>query len=254
MTDLSLINDYFDYIYVLTLKRAQDRHRSIESTLDGVDYHFFYGIDKRALTCEAVIRDGIYDDAAHRRTKRTRRSMNLGEVACALSHRAIYQDILDKGYEKVLILEDDVLPCRENISLFKEVIKELPEEWELVLLGYYGEKPPTARHKLEQKIYYLCHYLYLDNWHKVNKQWIREICLSPYSDHLYTLGKALGAHAYAMTAAAAEKFIHYQTPVILQADRVFNYYKADCGLNAFAVRPKLFSLSDSSYPSYINNE
>ncbi len=254
MTDISLINDYFDHIYVLTLKRAEDRHLAIEKALTGFDWNFFYGTDKRLLNYEEVIRDGIFDEQRHRNTKRTHRSMTLGEVACALSHKAIYQDILDNGHQKALILEDDVIPIHENLAAFKEIIKELPRNWELLMLGYYGEKLPTVKYKLQQKIYYLYHYLHLFRWHNVSRQWIKEICLSPYSDHLYGLGKVVGGHAYAITFSTAENFIQYQTPIILQADRVFNYYKATYGLKSFAVRPRLFTLGDLRNLSYINNE
>ncbi len=250
MTDISLLNDYFDHIYVLTLKRAKDRHLYIEKVLAGLDWDFFYGIDKRSLDYEKVIRDGLYDDSTHRKTKRTSRSMALGEVACALSHKAIYQDILDSGYQKVLILEDDVLPLYEKLRTFKEVIKELPKDWEVLMLGYEGEKLPTLKYKLQIKIYCLYHYLYLFKWQNVSKQWIKEICLSPYSDHLYSQGKVMGAYAYAMTSSAAKKFIQYQTPIILQADRIFNYYKAARGLRYFIARQRLFIPGEVGNRSY----
>ena len=43
-------------------------------------------------------------------------------------------------------------------------------------------------------------------------------------------------HAYAVSDSAAKKFVSYQTPVHLQADRIFNYYAAERPLKAFALR------------------
>lgn len=34
--------------------------------------------------------------------------MTLGEIGCFLSHFKVWQDVLKNGYEKVLVLEDDV--------------------------------------------------------------------------------------------------------------------------------------------------
>ena len=70
--------------------------------------------------------------------------MNLGEVACALSHRRIYEDVLTQNYERVLILEDDVIPQPGSLQPFGDIVKQLPEDWELLMLGYYGHKLPTS--------------------------------------------------------------------------------------------------------------
>lgn len=255
MTDTQALfdpwNDYFDHVLVLTLKRAKDRQAHIEKCLRGLNWHFFHGIDKNHLDYAKLLADGIYDDALHRQTKRTSRSMTLGEIACALSHLNLYRDMLDKGYQKVVILEDDVLPQPENLAKFPGVLAELPENWEVLMLGYYAHKPPIFKYRMQQKIYMLYHHLRLFNWHKVRKSWIEQICMSPVSDHIDRFGKVLGAHAYALTAEAARKFIDYQTPVKLQADRIFNYYQAEFGLEGYAVRPTMFTLSELSQQSFI---
>ena len=122
------------------------------------------------------------------------------------------------------------------------------------LINSLQEKMPGIKSDLARRIYYLCHYLHIDNWHKVSKQWIKDYCLTPYSNHLYSIGKVVGAHAYAISLSAAKKFVAYQQPVIVQSDRIFNYYKAAFGLEGFAVRTKLFTLSGASNISYISDE
>ena len=177
--------------------------------------------------------------------------MNLGEVACALSHRNIYQNMLDEGHRRALILEDDVLPQPEQLQHFEAVMSQLPDDWELLMLGYYGHKPPTPRYRLQQRLYLAFHYFRIANWHKVSRSWIDNICMSPYSPDIYHMGKVLGTHAYAVSASAAEKFVSYQTPVHLQADRIFNYYAAGKPLNAFALKKTFFTLSELASESYI---
>ena len=245
------LNRYFDKVYVLTLPHATARQDNVVRVLDGLDWSYFWGTDKKDFSTTQVLAEGIYDDVAHKSTKRTSRSMNLGEIACALSHRNIYQNMLDEGHRRILILEDDVLPQPERIQHFDSVIAQLPEDWELLMLGYYGHKLSTPRYRLQQQIYLAFHYLHIANWHKVSRRWIDNICMQAYSPSLYRIGKVLGTHAYAISAAAAEKFVAYQSPVQLQADRIFNYYAAQHSLNAFALKDTIFTLSELASDSYI---
>lgn len=245
------LNQYFDQIYVLTLPHCSDRQKNVEKVLAGLDWQFFWGTDKKQLNLDSEEGNKLYDDMLHRQTKRTHRSMNIGEVACALSHKRIYQDVLEKGYQRVLIMEDDVLPEIEKLAHFGQVAKQLPQDWELLMLGYYGEKRPSLKSKVQQNLYKFFHFLHLFNWHKVSKSWIEDIQLQDYSDDLFTIGKVLGAHAYAISNTSAEKFVRYQTPVRIQADRIFNYYKAEYGLKAFAVKDTMFTLSELSKISSI---
>jgi len=250
-SELSVLNQHFDHIYVLTLKHAEARQQHIKQVLSGCDWSFFYGCDKNNLQQESLAEKGLYDDGLHKRTKRTTRSMNLGEVACSISHKMIYEDMLGKGYEKVLIMEDDVLPVASRLACLATEFKELPHDWAVLMLGYYGEKRPQLRYRIQQNIYQLFRMLRLFKWHHVSKEWIDDICMKPVSDSWYEIGKVLGTHAYAVNRSAAEKFIDYQSPVILQADRIFNYYKASNPLKAYAPKKVFFTLSELSQESFI---
>lgn len=250
-TGFNNLNQYFDHIYVLTLDDAADRQENITKVLNGLNWSFFKATDKNNLDESKFDSENIYDDVKHKNTKRTTRSMKVGEVACALSHVRMYQHMLDNNFNHVLILEDDVLPEYDSLAEFDNVIRQLPKDWEVLMMGYYGEKLPNFKYMIQQKVYSVFHHLHLFNWHKVSKKWIDEICLSEYSNDLYNIGKVLGTHAYAVNQSAAKKFIAYQTPVILQADRIFNYYKADNQLKAFALKKTMFTLSELSEISSI---
>jgi len=250
--DFTALNNYFDHVYVLTIDGAEDRQGPLVKLLKGLDWEFFYGTNKKDINIEQLIEQGEYDEQRHLEIKRSNRVMNLGEVACSMSHRAICQDVIDKNYQRVLILEDDVLPVYENLSNFLAVADELPHDWELLMLGYYGEKPPTLKYKIQVNVYLMYHYLHLFNWHKVSAEWIKKLCVTPYKSNLYTMGKLLGSHAYAVSKLGARKFIDYQQPVVIQADRVFSYYDSSSARKAFAVKDKVFTLSEFSKISYIN--
>jgi len=249
--DFQELQNAFDQIYVLTLERAHDRHRHIERMLAGLEYRFFPGIDKQTLDYDELVADGVYDDAAHHRRKRTHRSMSLGEIACALGHRAIQQDALDAGHERILILEDDVQLHPEHLGGFKTAMRELPADWELLMLGFYGEKYPGLASSIKRATYLFYHRFGLFNWGKVNKKFLEQLIMQRYSPNLWRLGKLVGGHAYALTQSGCRKLIDFQTPIFLQADRVFSYYPAYHELQAFALDKKLFTLADISQDSWI---
>lgn len=245
------LNRFFDRIYVLSIKRATKRHRKLQEHLAGLDWHYFWGIDKRNLNAEIVCQQNLYDDAGHRQLKRTSRSMSLGEVACALSHRAIFEDVLANGYRNALILEDDVLPQPQADQAFAQSLSSLPKDWELLMLGYYSEKYKTPFSMLQRQVYLLYHHLQIANWHNVEKQFIRKMLMKKLNNDWYRIGKLVGGHGYAVTRSACEKFVALQTPIILQADRIFSHLALLDDLKAYAIKEKVFGLSDLANQSYI---
>lgn len=251
-TDLSVLREIFDQIYVLTLDRATDRHAHIKNALQGVDYRFFTGVDKLLFESGELKLDAVYDDAAHRANKRTHRSMSTGEVACALSHRRIYQDAVDHGYARILILEDDVELCPEHLRSFRAAMDELPSNWELLMLGYYGERYPGLVTELKRLSYLLYRRLGLFNWGQVTEAFLARFTMQRYSANLWQLGKLTGGHAYALTLDGCRKLVEFQTPVSMQADRVFSYYAAEDELQAFALDKKLFALAEIANVSLIS--
>ncbi|WP_420585788.1 glycosyltransferase family 25 protein [Ruegeria sp.] len=92
-------------ILIISLADATDRQQAISEKLDalGLDYSFFTAIDGRnglPSNYEPLIDRELAD-------KRVRRLMTDGEFACALSHRAIYQHVIDQNLPGAVILEDD---------------------------------------------------------------------------------------------------------------------------------------------------
>jgi GR25 family glycosyltransferase involved in LPS biosynthesis len=63
--------------------------------------------------------------------------MKLGEVACSMGHKAIYEDAVNNGYSKILILEDDVSINQEGIVLFNQIVNQLPINWDIIYFDYF---------------------------------------------------------------------------------------------------------------------
>ncbi|MDO5706250.1 MAG: glycosyltransferase family 25 protein [Paracoccus sp. (in: a-proteobacteria)] len=94
-------------ILVLTLRGDEARRQPLVDALTRIDlpYELFLGVDGRAGLPEEFHNLIDRDGALARRGK----SMTDGEFACALSHRAMYQYILERGLPGAIILEDDAI-------------------------------------------------------------------------------------------------------------------------------------------------
>ena len=68
------------------------------------------------------------------------RELGKGEIACALSHKRIYERMVEEKIPYVVILEDDVIFDSMFID-FMEVLSDLPPNWDCVLLNYYKKSP-----------------------------------------------------------------------------------------------------------------
>ena len=236
----SSINDYFDKIYVITLEGCEDRQQSIQTHFTGLNYTFWPGTDKRKLDPKVQENLDLYNDQLHKNTKRTTRSMSLGEYACACSHRSIYEDALANNYQRVLIFEDDAIPLLNRITAFEAEMASLPEDWDVVLFDYYDHQAPSFKTFVKQWVYRVYHKLHIANWHKVSSKLINHLVMRDYNTHFYHPGKLSGAHAYAISLKAAKHYTAYQKPVILQADRIFYYYSEHEILKEFALKDPMF--------------
>ena len=232
-----LLRNYFDKIFVVTLPRFGDRQQRMNEHLKGLPFEYFYGADKMGLNYEDAKTDGTYDEAGAKRLQRQGKALNLGEIACSLSHRNIYAAMIKESWQKILILEDDALPLYDRLELLKDAIKELPTDWELVYLGYLKHERITFGLRTKQFFYKMISRLGLMAWdHKM----VRNLLATPYSAHLKRAGFHDCTHAYAITASAAKKLLAAQTPVVYRADDLLSSTIMKGELNAFVTEPKFF--------------
>lgn len=237
MNGLKILNEYFDKIFVITLHRSADRHEKINKHLASVEFEYFYGVDKLDLTMEELIRTSVYDPVKAKKMHRNSKEMYLGQVACSLSHRKLYHHILEKGYEKVLIMEDDMVPVSYGDEVFLNIIKELPSDWELVYWGYYLNEVVTGKMKLTQVYYSILSALRIIKW--TPKQ-VANLYPKPYSAHLRKAGFHNTTHAYAVNRPVLQKLIDEQTPVAYPADSLLTQLILSGQINAFITMPKIF--------------
>ena len=99
-----------DHIYCLNLERSVERREKItkEFEKEALEVEFFKACDGKAIG-----KSGVF--------------------GCAQSHINIWKDVVVKGYENVLIFEDDVW-LEKDFKKYLEIL-EPPEKWDVLYLG-----------------------------------------------------------------------------------------------------------------------
>lgn len=119
-------NDYFARIFCINLARRPDRWAHVE------DQCRRYGLDvERFDAYDQIVFGGRVN----------------GNWGCTSSHRALLELTAYHRWPRVLILEDDFEVCVPDFNeRFDAMIREVPDDWDMLYLGGgYGE-PPQYRH------------------------------------------------------------------------------------------------------------
>lgn len=244
-TTYEFLNGYFDKIFVVSLHRAFDRKAAIRQHLEGLNYDFFQAVDKKDFTVEEAIKSGVYDEIkALRLNRHGVRKLHLGEIACAWSHRNLYEKIVAEGYERVLIFEDDVVPKLSTLKLLPHTMLQLPEKWELVYLGFLKNEEIVPKHWRKKQFYKLLATLRAYKW--LTRRHVNNLYPKPYSANLRIAGLHDCTHAYAISKSAAEKLLKAQMPIYSRADELITHEVLKGNLNAFICNPTFFDQEDFS--------
>lgn len=232
------LNSFFDAVYVLSLERATERHEHIRKELQGLSYEVFYGVDKKDLDPAALNEAGIYNEQLAIRHHRYTKPLLPGMIGCSWSHRNIYDDIIRNNYDKVLILEDDIVIDEKAAASFNQMLAELPSNWELVYLGYARHEAATPAAYLKKFAY---HFQRLLGKHKFSHTTIRNLYPKKVSTHVYRSGYHDQTHAYGLTRSGAEKLRKLQEPISYIADNLLAHAATNHILEAYVFHPKIIN-------------
>jgi glycosyl transferase, family 25 len=245
------LNNYFDHIYLITLKRSTDRQELIHDCLEGLDYEVFWGVDGESLNLSHLKNINRYSAELAKKKSSSNIPLTRGEIGCALSHVNIYKDMLSKNYDRVLILEDDLkvnIHAAESIS---KAFNELPDDWEFLYLGYLEEADGiTLRARVMINFVIPLVNLFKKKWYDPER--LRRKFYRPYSENLEISGKHSGTHAYGLTIEGAKKILEFQTPVVQASDNAVGEMCLDGSLNAYRLKKQAF-YQNRDLPTTIKN-
>jgi GR25 family glycosyltransferase involved in LPS biosynthesis len=137
-----IFNVFFDRIFVISMENAKERFNKLKSFLDkeGIEFELWPGYD-RTMVENYFIENNL-------NTKK----INVGS-GCTTAHFSCYMHSMHEGYSKILVLEDDAVFCDDNyIENFQKSIKDLPENWGYLKLGYSLSRQMYASEKDSIKI------------------------------------------------------------------------------------------------------
>lgn len=119
----------FDKIFVINLEERSDRLERVSDVLHFLEIPFerFSAIHKDSVV-------GLFNTFIKRNPEST--ITRPGYIACLLSHLTVYKIALDRGYKKILILEDDVLVHKNAKALMQTFFKDVPNDWDMIHFGY----------------------------------------------------------------------------------------------------------------------
>ncbi len=124
-----------------------------------------------------------------------------GEIGCYLSHYKLMQYIVEKGYERTVIFEDDVIPSPQLASVLKK-IQQLPASYRIIQLG---GNHPSIRNDINHTMQHTMA--------------MAKECLVLENTKLYLLfNPSFGAFAYVIHREAIQKLLPQMMPIIKEID------------------------------------
>jgi len=126
-------------VFIINLPRHAERRQIMKTRLQeiGLTYEFIDGVDGKTLSPDDLI---SYD-----RQKRLRyfgRDLQPGEIGCLLSHRKIFQKMVDEQLSHAVILEDDVIFEAEFPAVLQALLTT-PVPWDVI--RFLGSEKIYAR-------------------------------------------------------------------------------------------------------------
>jgi len=125
-------------IVVISLEKAKERRVRISSQL-------------KSLGIEAIIMDAIDGQTLSDKEKDKKLSLvggyrygenfTAGEIGCLMSHTNALKIANEKGWEYVIVIEDDVILAEDFERRVKLLFRMLPRDWEHVYLSGFPRTP-----------------------------------------------------------------------------------------------------------------
>lgn len=253
------LNDFFDQIYLITLKRSKDRHPIIRKTLEGLDYKTFWAVDGRELDLDKLAEDGVIHPPLtkilKKRAGQVPRNLSPSMIGCALSHTSVWKDMIENNYQKILVFEDDIDIDIAAADHLNDAFSELPEDWEFLFLGHFGaNSDPTPLLRIQKNIlsFFAKRIQRFERLRSLDPEVIRCWFARPYSENLDISGYHYGSHAYGLTMDGSKKILKYTNPIVQQQDDCVAELCSYQWIKSFNLKKRIF-YQNRNLPSTISS-
>lgn len=200
------LNNYFDNIQVITLKKREEYVKSIFSSSNmNITYNKFAAIEGTNLDLKDLIKQN--------KLKFPNKLKHRNEVACYLSHITAIKKFYDNALfdtSTLFVFEDDIVLDTNYLPKVKRVMAEIPKDWEFINFGRCWDNCKSTK--------------------KLNNNSI-----------VGTSNRALCAHSYAMTKAGARKILYNAYPIMDPVDIFYISLIKTAKLKFYSAIPRIFN-------------
>jgi GR25 family glycosyltransferase involved in LPS biosynthesis len=225
---MAFINRVCDKVFVINLEEQSERLAQFDTTMkeQEIKYERF-----NAIKGSTVLKD-------ERLTDYCNTFCTDGMKGCALSHRSIWEYMINNDLQNVFIFEDDAI-IDENFSRdFQHVWNHLPKDYDIVYFGcLFGCSDNSVTNSVFKKV--------------------SGIDAEEINEFVQSSNGSVGTHAYMISLEGAKKFIN--KPINFHIDTQILTWIKTYDYNAYAVNNNMVetsqnssSLSDS-YPTLLNS-
>lgn len=225
---MSFINRICDKVYVINLEKEKERLTAFDTQMskNRIKYERF-----NAVLGAKVLKDERLSDYCNT-------FCTDGMKGCALSHRSIWEEVVKKGYQNVLICEDDAMISDSFDRDFQNCYYHIPKDYDVLYLGcLFGCKDDSILNKLVTK---------------VNGYEPQDV-----NEKVVEVKGTVGLHCYMVSLEGAKKLI--ANPITFHVDAQVMYWIKLYDYKSYAVNPILVdssqdnsSMSDT-YPKLLNS-
>lgn len=141
------VNEYFDHVYLVNLPRHTERR--IKSVMHlrkaGIDFELYVATDgyqgAARSTYDSYLERGLgnltrYQDFNEHERRRAKPYIeSAGAVGYIYTYLSILHDAKRRGYKRFLILEDDVILCRDFEVRLRDFVSKIDPNWKVLQLG-----------------------------------------------------------------------------------------------------------------------
>ena len=140
---MSIINSFFNKIYVVSMEKNTERHQYINELFrkyNIANYKILHGPEGESINVSELYNKKLIQEHMKKMPN------PIGTIE---THKMAWQDFVNSGCEKCLVFEDDVYFLENFESRLSQFLTNLPDNWDVLQIGWL---PPHYSNKEDKKI------------------------------------------------------------------------------------------------------